>query len=224
MASAELSRIIERLKAEAGTPAERVALAQALIAAGDPAEACAVLEPLTSDDPAKAQDANAWYLLGQARGLRQDREGAIEAWRGTLKRNPRHREAILGLAALLGAAGDYPGAADAYALGLRSYPADPFLTLRLQSIAPGHPWLLVSAGDAAALEDGDLELALEYYQRAAQAAPKDPDTLWRLAWAASRTGHGDWAATAWRKAVQLHPALTAELYAAGRLALAGGEA
>jgi tetratricopeptide (TPR) repeat protein len=218
MASPELSRIIEQLKANADAPAERIALAQALIAAGDPAEACAVLEQLASPD------ANAWYLLGQARGLRQDRDGAIAAWRRTLEQNPRHQEAILGLAALLGAAGDYPVAAEAYALGLKGYPADSFLTLRLQSIAPGHPWLLVSAGDAAALEDGDLELALEYYQAAAQAAPKDPDILWRLAWAASRTGHGDWAATAWRKAVRLRPAVTQELYAAGRLALAGGEA
>jgi tetratricopeptide (TPR) repeat protein len=218
MASPELSRIIEQLRGNATAPAERIALAQALIAAGDPAEGCAVLEQLASPD------ANACYLLGQARGLRQDRDGAIEAWRRTLEQNPRHREAILGLAALLGAAGDYPAAADAYALGLKGYPADSFLTLRLQSIAPGHPWLLVSAGDAAALEDGDLELALEHYQAAALAAPKDPDILWRLAWAASRTGHGDWAVTAWRKAVRLRPALTQELYAAGRHALAGGEA
>lgn len=222
MPSEELRGIVDVLSREAGTPVERLALARAMLVAGDLEGARSITEALTAKSEGGAE---AWYLLGQLRGLTGDPTGAIKAWERVLTIAPAHRKAILGLAALRKDGGDLPGAVEAYVHGLAHHPADEFLAARLRALDPGHPWLLVAEGDAAAL-DGDPETATEYYQRAAEAEPADTRVLWRLAWAARRSGRGDWAVAAWRKAVKARPSLLDEVVATGRRvwAAAGGRA
>lgn len=220
MASAELRSIIAALRTSARAPEERLALVRAYLAAGDPAMAAQEAEGLVSlgAEACPSIRAEALYVLGQARGLTGDSEGAMAAWKELLALDPRHRKGIMGLAALQSAEGQADSATETYARGLAQYPADSFLTYRLMALNPHHPYLLVARGDAAALT-GDPELAMEYYQQAARLRPSDGEVLWRLAWACRRAGRPEWAVEAWKQAESADPGLLQKLYDRGAVLL-----
>jgi putative PEP-CTERM system TPR-repeat lipoprotein len=147
----------QALEATPGFVPAQVIMARLLAAGGDAPKALEAVEAIVAKG---ATDADAWALQGDLLVFtRNDREGALAAYRKALGVNPKHLPSHVAVISLLLSARDLDGAATQVAA--------------LQKARPGHPMARLFAAQVA-YEKRDFKTAKEGVQQLLKAAPDHP--------------------------------------------------
>jgi tetratricopeptide (TPR) repeat protein len=164
----------------------------------------------------------AWICIGIVRTKEVDDEGALDAFRQAIARNPANVGAYHWAAVVHAQRGELEDELAMRRRGHESDPANPMAGLALSTLVADklgdeHEALrideeiLASGQNRAVLlhagriygESGDFERALSYFRKAVEGEPGDPRARASLAWALSMTGRANEAIAEYRRAVQL---------------------
>ena len=183
--------------------AAQLSLAKSYLTAGKNREALQAFRKTAQMAPNAPE---AYQGIGAASLAAGDVAGAQQAFNKVLQLSPRALLAQMGLADILVSRGQNAAAAKAYEAILADYPDYPLAVNNLAYLY--------------AQQNGDLNLALQFARRAAQAFPDNAEALDTLGWVCYRTGRAAEGAQYLQRAAQLAPKGALIQYHLGKALLA----
>lgn len=201
----------------------------ALHANRHPEEAAGLLESAIALADPESEDSRtveklAWFYLGLSRQDTGDTNGAEESFEAALEIDPACEAALIAMAQLHHAAGEWEAALDAYdkALALRPDLADLYADRGLaychtgrqeQGIADLSTYLEAFPDDAMVLynrgyayyETGNFQQAIDDFCAARELMPRDPGILLNLGHACFETGRWELAIDSYTEAIEVAP-------------------
>ncbi|MEM6834383.1 MAG: sulfotransferase [Sphingomonadales bacterium] len=138
----------------------------------------------------QGKDARAWYDAGEAALEKRDLAAALDAYRISLKLNPRAGAAWVGLAKVMEANQQFSDALECLKRGAQAEPGNPTI---LSKLAAAH------------MGQGDVTAARAIYERAISQQPKSVSAHFGMGQLLEDLGDADAAAKSYRRVMEIDP-------------------